>query len=81
MSKPSYRIAILAMFTAFTLILSYIEFLIPISYGYVLKLGLANIAIVAILYSFSVKEAFIVNLLKISVNSFKSFILYLFVLF
>jgi len=65
MSKPSYRIAILAMFTAFTLILSYVEFLIPISYGYGLKLGLANIAIVAILYSLSVKEAFIVNLLKI----------------
>ena len=67
MSKPSYRIAVLAMFTAFTLILSYVEALIPVSYGYGLKLGLANIAIVTILYSFSEKEAFIVNLLRICI--------------
>ncbi len=65
MNKPSFKVAILAMFTSFTLILSYVEFLIPISYGYGLKLGLANIAIVAILYTFSAKEAFIVSILRI----------------
>ncbi len=65
MNKPAFKVAVLAMLTAFTLILSYVEFLIPVSYGYGLKLGLANIAIVAILYVFSVKEAFIVNLLRI----------------
>lgn len=65
MNKPSFKVAILAMFTAFTLILSYVEVLIPISYGYGLKLGLANIAIVAILYTFSFKDAFVVNLLRI----------------
>lgn len=68
MSKPSYKLAILSLFTAFTLILSYVEFLIPVSYGYGLKLGLANIAIVAILYSFSSKDAFIVNLLRICIT-------------
>ncbi len=65
MSKTSYKVAILSLFTAFTLILSYVELLIPFSYGYGLKLGLANIAIVAILYCFSSKEALIVNLLRI----------------
>lgn len=65
MNRPSYRIAILSMFTAFALILSYIESLIPLSYGYGLKLGLANIAIVVILYTFSFKDAFVVNMLRI----------------
>ncbi len=68
MSKVSYKVAILSLFIAFTLILSYIEFLIPISYGYGLKLGLANIAIVSLLYIFSLKDAFIVNIVRILIS-------------
>lgn len=70
MNKMSYKVAILSLFIAFTLILSYIEFLIPISYGFGLKLGLANAAIVAILYVFSLKEALLVNIVRILISGF-----------
>lgn len=68
MNKLSYRISILSLFIAFTLVLSYVELLIPISYGYGMKLGLANIAIVAVLYVFSFKDAFIVSIARIFIS-------------
>lgn len=68
MKKASRRVAILALFTAFSLILSYIEFLLPLTYGYGLKLGLANITVLSVLYVFSLKEAMVINLLRIFIN-------------
>lgn len=62
----SKRIAYLGIFLALTLILSYVEALIPIPYivpG--MKLGLANLAVVCAFYYFGAKEALAVNLLRI----------------
>lgn len=80
MKKLSYKIAILALFTAFTVILSYIEFLFPFSFGYGLKLGIANITVLALLYVFGIKEAFLVNITRIIIiglwfGNFLSFVL------
>ncbi len=68
MNKLSYRICILSMFIAFALVLSYVELLIPFSYGYGIKLGLANIVIISILYVFSFREALIVCVLRILIS-------------
>ena len=70
MRNKSLKVSVLALFVAFTLILSYIEFLIPISYGYGLKLGLANVAIVTVLYVFSFKDAMLVNIIRILISGF-----------
>ena len=62
----SIRIAYLGIFLALTLILSYVEALIPIPYMIPgMKLGLANLAVVCALYYFDPKEALAVNVLRI----------------
>lgn len=58
------RLAINAMLMAMAIVLSIIESFIPVFVPGV-KLGLANVIILIMLYEFSIKEAFIVDLLRI----------------
>lgn len=60
------RIAYLGMFTALAIVFSYLEALIPISIGIPgIKLGLANIVTLIVLYRMNQKDAFIVLMLRI----------------
>ena len=59
------------MVLAFALILGYIESLIPFSFGIPgIKLGLANLAVLITLYRSGVKEAILVDLLRIVLSGF-----------
>jgi len=59
------KTAYLGLMLAFALILSYIELLIPFSFGIPgIKLGLANLAVVLTLYLTGRKEAFILTIVK-----------------
>ena len=63
-------IAACALFTAIAMIFSYIESFLPIPFpvpGF--RLGFANIAILAVLYLYGIKEAFIVNIIRIVLSS------------
>ena len=65
------KTAFLGVFCAAALILSYIESLIPFFAGIPgMKLGLANAAIVTVLYLYSWKEAALVNLVRILAAGF-----------
>ena len=64
------KIAFLGMFTALAMIFSYIETLIPPLVAYPgIKLGLANIAIIVILYKTGWKEAVAVSLIRVVLSS------------
>ncbi len=66
--KKNETIAMVGLMAAFAAILSYIEAIIPFSIWIPgTKLGLANIAIVVVLYIYSAKEALIVNVVRIFV--------------
>ena len=68
MKKSS--VAFLGLFTAFAMILSYVERLIPTFVAIPgIKLGLPNIAIIVILYKFGEKEAFIISILRVLLSS------------
>ena len=58
------RLAIISMLLALAIVLSIIESLIPVFVPGV-KLGLANVIILIMLYEFKVKEAFLVDLFRI----------------
>ncbi len=65
------RIAFLGLMTAFSLILSYVEVLIPFDPGIPgVKPGLANIAVVLSLVLFGPREALTVGILKAVIMSF-----------
>lgn len=71
MKKKSGQAALLGLFLAFALILSYVESLIPITIGVPgVKLGLANLAVVLVLYLYGAKEAFLVDVLRILLTGF-----------
>ena len=60
-----------AMITAFAVILSYVESIIPLNTGIPgVKLGLANFAILFALYYIGAKEAVIINLVRILIVGF-----------
>ena len=60
------KTAYMGLFLAVAMICSYIETLIPFSVGIPgIKLGLANIVVVLMLYSVGTKEALLVSLLRI----------------
>ena len=60
------RVAYFGVFTALALIFSYVETLIPVPIGIPgVKLGLANLIIVIALYKMSVKEAYILSVIRI----------------
>lgn len=59
----------LTMLLSFSIVLSIIESFIPLFNGYIpgLKLGLANIIVVMVLYKYSVKDVFFVSILRVFV--------------
>lgn len=60
------KLAYMSVFTAFAMILGYIEVLIPISFGIPgVKLGLPNLIIVLALYRVGSKEALLINIIRI----------------
>lgn len=65
------RVAYFGMFTALALIFSYVETLIPISFGIPgIKLGLANLIIVTALYKISLKEAYLLSIVRVLLAGF-----------
>jgi len=64
------KIAMLALLVAQAIILSFIERLIPTSFAVPgIKLGLANIITLIALYMFSVREAFLILVIRILLTS------------
>lgn len=67
----SQKIAILGLLSAFAIVISYIESLIPINIGIPgIKPGFPNLVIIIVLYSFGIKEAGIVNFIRILIVGF-----------
>lgn len=65
------RAAYFGVFTALALIFSYVEMLIPIQLGMPgIKLGLANVLIVIMLYKFGSKEALLLSVVRIILTGF-----------
>lgn len=65
------KTVLLGFLLALSMILSYIESILPFSVGIPgVKLGLPNLAVVLLLYTYGAKEAFIVNLLRILLSGF-----------
>ena len=66
MNKKTYKICILALLLTLSIMLSYIEFLLPINLGIPgIKLGLSNLLTLLILYTIGEKEAILVTLLRV----------------
>ena len=64
------RIALYGVMTALALVFGYIEHLIPFPIGiYGIKLGLANLVVVVMLYVMNWQSALIINLLRIFLSS------------
>ncbi|MBQ8380933.1 MAG: Gx transporter family protein [Clostridia bacterium] len=65
------RLVLLGTFTAIALILSYIEFLLPPIWSAVpgIKLGLANVMVIYVLYSLSLKDAAMVSLVRVFLSA------------
>lgn len=64
------RITICGILTALAMIFSYIESLIPIPVPIPgIKLGIANIAIITVLYVVGIREAVIINIVRISLTA------------
>ncbi len=71
MDGSAKRTAVLGMLLAFALILGYVESLLPFTFGIPgVKLGLANLAVLLTLCLAGVKEAFLIDLLRIIVSGF-----------
>lgn len=67
---PTKKIALCGVLTALAMIFSYIESVIPVPIPVPgIKLGIANIAVITILYVLGVKEAIVINLLRIVLTS------------
>lgn len=64
------RVSVLSMFTAIAIVLSYIESFIPVIGIPGVRLGLANLAIVLVIYYLGAKEALLVNVARILVVGF-----------
>lgn len=65
------KVAQLGVLTTLALILSYVESLVPVIVGIPgVKLGLANLVIVFILYRMTVKDALLVTLMRILLSGF-----------
>ena len=62
------RLAYGALLTALALIFSYIEVLIPFSFGIPgVKLGVANLVVIIALYRLGPRSAFVINILRVVV--------------
>ena len=65
------KVVYFGVFTALALIFSYVESIIPINFGIPgVKLGLANLIIVITLYKMSIKEAYILSIVRIVLAGF-----------
>lgn len=65
------QVAFLGVYLAVSLILSYIETLIPVVIGIPgIKLGLANLCVLLILYTFGIPEAILINICRIIISGF-----------
>lgn len=65
------KVAYMGVSLALALILSYVESLIPFYFGIPgVKLGLANLIVVIMLYAVGVKEAFAISMLRILLSGF-----------
>lgn len=65
------KVAYFGVFTALALIFSYVETLIPISFGIPgVKLGLANLIIVIALYKLGLKEAYLLSVVRVLLAGF-----------
>ena len=65
------RVAYFGVFTALALTFSYVETLIPIQFGIPgVKLGLANLVIVAVLYKATLKEAYLLTVVRVLLAGF-----------
>ena len=71
MKNKRGRVAVFGVFTALALIFSYVELLIPISFGIPgAKLGLANLVIIIVLYKTDWKEALLLSVVRIVLAGF-----------
>ena len=60
------KVAMLGLTVALAMIMSYIEALVPISFAVPgIKMGLANIVIIFVLYKIGTKEAILVSLIRV----------------
>lgn len=65
------RVAYFGVYTALALIFSYVESLIPINFGIPgVKLGLANLLIVIALWKMTVKEAYVLSIVRVILSGF-----------
>lgn len=65
------KVAYYGVFTALALIFSYVETLIPIHLGIPgVKLGLANLIVVIALYGMSIKEAYLLSIVRVVLSGF-----------
>lgn len=65
-SMTARRVALCGMMVALAFILSYVEHLIPFNFGIPgIKLGLANLVVVLALYTLSLKDAFVIAVIRI----------------
>ena len=63
------RLTLCALLVSLSLVFSYIEHIIPFDLGIPgIKLGLANVAVIMVLYLFGAKDAFVVSLLRIFIS-------------
>ena len=60
------KVAMLGLTIALAMIMSYIEALVPLSFAVPgIKMGLANIVIIFLLYKFSMKDAILVSIIRV----------------
>ena len=65
------KTANMGLFLAFALILSYVESLIPFYFSAPgIKLGLANLAVILVLYGYGWKEALLLNVMRVFLTGF-----------
>ena len=65
------RVAYFGVFTALALIFSYVEALIPINFGIPgVKLGLANLITLIALYKITVKDAYLISVVRVVLSGF-----------
>lgn len=71
MGMKRSRIAYFGVFTALALIFSYVETLIPISFGIPgVKLGLANLIVVIALFKLKLKETYLLAVTRVLLSGF-----------
>lgn len=65
-SQMKNKVAVFGVFTSLALILSYVELLIPINFGIPgMKLGLANLLVVILLYKGCPRDALLLSVIRI----------------